>query len=148
MRERERRGGAVRQAFLCILAVICWIGVWGPIPTLGYDPLVKKGGARVGPSDFLVTDTGRQRQIPILVYLPSGTNAAPVVLFSHGLGGNRQGSRYLGEHWAERGYAAVFLQHPGSDDSVWKGKAAGATGWIVKPFQPDQLLSVIKKVLR
>lgn len=28
-----------------------------------------------------------------------------------------------------------------------EGKAAGATGWIVKPFSPDQLLSTIKKVL-
>ncbi len=27
------------------------------------------------------------------------------------------------------------------------GKAAGATGWIVKPFQPEQLLRVIEKVL-
>lgn len=29
-----------------------------------------------------------------------------------------------------------------------EGKAAGATGWIVKPFKPEQLLGVIKKVLR
>ena len=28
------------------------------------------------------------------------------------------------------------------------GKAAGATGWIVKPFRPEQLLAVVKKVLR
>lgn len=28
-----------------------------------------------------------------------------------------------------------------------EGKAAGATGWIVKPFKPEQLLSVVKKVL-
>lgn len=28
------------------------------------------------------------------------------------------------------------------------GKAAGATGWIVKPFNPDQLISVIGKVMR
>lgn len=27
------------------------------------------------------------------------------------------------------------------------GKAAGATGWIVKPFKPEQLIAVIKKVL-
>ena len=27
------------------------------------------------------------------------------------------------------------------------GRAAGATGWILKPFNPDQLLAVIKKVL-
>ena len=28
-----------------------------------------------------------------------------------------------------------------------EGKAAGATGWIVKPFKPEQLLAVIKKLL-
>ena len=27
------------------------------------------------------------------------------------------------------------------------GKAVGATGWIVKPFNPDQLLNTVKKVL-
>ncbi len=29
-----------------------------------------------------------------------------------------------------------------------EGKAAGATGWIVKPFKPAQLIAVVKKVLR
>ena len=28
-----------------------------------------------------------------------------------------------------------------------QGKVAGATGWIVKPFTPEQLLTVVKKVL-
>jgi two-component system chemotaxis response regulator CheY len=32
-------------------------------------------------------------------------------------------------------------------DMKQKGKAAGATGWIVKPFNPDQLLAVLKKVI-
>jgi two-component system chemotaxis response regulator CheY len=32
-------------------------------------------------------------------------------------------------------------------DKKQQGKAAGATGWIVKPFNPDQLLKTIKKVL-
>lgn len=27
-----------------------------------------------------------------------------------------------------------------------KGRAAGATGWIVKPFDPDKLLAVVRKV--
>jgi two-component system, chemotaxis family, chemotaxis protein CheY len=27
------------------------------------------------------------------------------------------------------------------------GKSAGATGWIVKPFQPEQLIAVVKRVL-
>lgn len=29
-----------------------------------------------------------------------------------------------------------------------EGKAAGATAWIVKPFEPEQLLAVVTKVLR
>ncbi len=28
------------------------------------------------------------------------------------------------------------------------GREAGATGWIVKPFKPEQLVAVVKKVLR
>ena len=28
-----------------------------------------------------------------------------------------------------------------------KGKAAGATGWLVKPFDPQKLLGVVKKVI-
>jgi len=28
-----------------------------------------------------------------------------------------------------------------------EGKAAGATGWIVKPFDPEQLIKTLKKVL-
>ena len=56
------------------------------------------------------------------IYLPASKTPAPVVLFSHGLGGTRNGNRFLGEHWAARGYVAVFLQHPGSDDWVWRDK--------------------------
>lgn len=29
-----------------------------------------------------------------------------------------------------------------------EGRAAGATGWLVKPFNPDQLLATVNKVLR
>ena len=32
-------------------------------------------------------------------------------------------------------------------DKKKEGKEAGATGWLVKPFNPDKLLSTIKKVL-
>ena len=42
------------------------------------------------------------------------------MLFSHGLGGTREAATYLGNYWAAHGYVAVFLQHAGSDDGVWK----------------------------
>lgn len=32
-------------------------------------------------------------------------------------------------------------------DSKARAKAAGATGWLVKPFKPEQLVAVVAKVL-
>jgi predicted dienelactone hydrolase len=89
-----------------------------------YDPL--SAATTVTPEilNFEVHDEARQRDIPIRVYLPGGESPAPVILFSHGLGGSRETSPYLGKHWSARGYVAVFLQHPGSDESIWKGKSA------------------------
>ncbi|GEA11949.1 response regulator [Alteromonas sp. KUL49] len=41
----------------------------------------------------------------------------------------------------------VMLTTEASDDMKSKGKAAGATGWMVKPFDPNKLLAIAKKVL-
>jgi two-component system chemotaxis response regulator CheY len=41
----------------------------------------------------------------------------------------------------------VMLTTESQADKKQEGKAAGATGWIIKPFKPDQLLAVVKKVL-
>ena len=85
-----------------------------------YDPLSAAESNEVATQDFTVNDSGRHREIPVRVYLPQEKQAAPVLLFSHGLGGSRQGSGYLGRHWASRGYVVVCLQHAGSDTSVWQ----------------------------
>jgi len=41
----------------------------------------------------------------------------------------------------------LTLTTEGGDDLKQDGKDAGATGWIVKPFDPDSLLKVVKRVL-
>lgn len=41
----------------------------------------------------------------------------------------------------------LMLTTESAGDKKMEGKTAGATGWIVKPFNPDQLLSTIKRVL-
>jgi two-component system chemotaxis response regulator CheY len=41
----------------------------------------------------------------------------------------------------------LMLTTESAADKKQEGKAAGATGWIVKPFNPDQLLGTVKKVL-
>ena len=42
----------------------------------------------------------------------------------------------------------IMLTTESHDSKKQEGKLAGATGWIVKPFKPDQLMAVVKKVLR
>jgi two-component system, chemotaxis family, chemotaxis protein CheY len=46
-----------------------------------------------------------------------------------------------------RGLPIVMLTTESQDGKKQAGRAAGATGWIVKPFKPEQLLAVVKKVL-
>lgn len=41
----------------------------------------------------------------------------------------------------------LMLTTESGSDKKQEGKAAGATGWIVKPFNPDQLLKTISKVI-
>ena len=41
----------------------------------------------------------------------------------------------------------LMLTTESSPEKKQEGKAAGATGWIVKPFNPEQLLNTVKKVL-
>ena len=41
----------------------------------------------------------------------------------------------------------LMLTTESADSKKQEGRAAGATGWIVKPFNPDQLLATIQKVL-
>jgi dienelactone hydrolase len=70
------------------------------------------------------TDTARQRPVLAKLYLPSAVPAGqrvPLVVFSHGIGGSREGYSYLGKHWAANGYASLHLQHVGSDRSLWGG---------------------------
>ncbi|MCG9712844.1 response regulator [Shewanella insulae] len=42
----------------------------------------------------------------------------------------------------------LMLTTESGSDKKQEGRSAGATGWIVKPFNPDQLLATVNKVLR
>jgi len=48
---------------------------------------------------------------------------------------------------AYKGVPIIFLTTESDGGMKQQAKEAGATGWITKPFQQDQLLAVIKKVL-
>lgn len=64
-------------------------------------------------------DASRDRTIPVKFYYPAtSAKPLPVIVWSHGLGGSREGYEYLGRHWASKGYVSVHLQHAGSDREV------------------------------
>lgn len=48
---------------------------------------------------------------------------------------------------AYRSVPILMLTTESGDTMKMQGKAAGATGWIVKPFDPQKLLEVVKKVI-
>ncbi len=109
-----------RNLRACVILVLAGLS---SVEAKGYDPLVVDPNFQAQVRDLTVHDASRNRDIPVRLYLPANEQPAPIVLFSHGLGGSRAGSEFLGEHWAARGYIAVFVQHPGSDEAVWKDAA-------------------------
>jgi predicted dienelactone hydrolase len=69
-------------------------------------------------------DDARERPVPIRLYQPviaSSASPAPLIIFSHGIGGSRLGYSYLGSYWASHGLASLHVQHVGSDRSIWFG---------------------------
>ncbi len=75
-----------------------------------------------GGIDLDWTDPARDRAVPARLYWPAAPRGrVPLIVFSHGLGGSRQGYRYLGEAWSARGYASLHVQHVGSDSALWRG---------------------------
>jgi serine/threonine protein kinase/pimeloyl-ACP methyl ester carboxylesterase len=61
-------------------------------------------------------DSARNREIPLKVYYPAQISGSlPLIIFSHGYGGSREGYEYLGRGWADAGYIVIFPTHLGSD---------------------------------
>jgi len=83
-------------------------------------------------------DAARDRDVPVKIYYPAnGAGPFPVIIFSHGLGGSREGYEYLGRYWAGCGYVSVHLQHLGSDDAVWKNAGPDGIGAAMKKSIAD-----------
>ena len=92
--------------------------------------------------DFSWTDPARSRELPLRVRWPAGDGPCALVLYSHGLGGSREGGDVWGRSWAEAGLAVVHLQHPGSDSEVLRSGMAG----LRAAASPPQLLARVADV--
>lgn len=92
-------------------------------------------------------DSARERTLPLKIRVPEGETRVPLVVFSHGLGGSREGGKAWGEHWSANGYLIIHVQHPGSDEALWKGAGDGAPKQrMARGATPEQLLGRVDDV--
>ncbi len=81
-----------------------------------YRVLLKRG-------EFV--DSSRDgRAVPFKLYHPDAPDLRdlPVVVWSHGFGGNHDGASFISRFLAGQGYVLVHITHHGTDSSLWEGK--------------------------
>ena len=81
-----------------------------------YKVLMKRG---------VFSDPARDgREVPFKFYAPSehDLSSYPLVVWSHGFGGNADGAGFISRYLASYGYAVAHLTHRGTDSSLWEGK--------------------------
>lgn len=95
-------------------------------------------------TDFDWIDHVRSRPVPARLYWPAGATAdasVPLVVFSHGIGGSRQGYSYLGRHWSAHGIASLHVQHVGSDSALWRGNPFGVVARLHAAAQEAEAIA-------
>lgn len=92
---------------------------WSPYDALAQEPFkvaLKRG-------DFV--DLSRDgRTVPYKIYYPIDHNlkTMPVIIWSHGFGGNRDGASFISRFLSSHGYVIVHITHQGTDSSLWEGQ--------------------------
>lgn len=85
-------------------------------PDTGHHNVLLKKGELIDPSR-------NDRVVPYKIYYPKDADEKlPVIIWSHGFGGNRDGAAFLSRYVASHGYVLVHLTHYGTDSSLWEGK--------------------------
>ena len=114
-------------------------------PSLAFFPLHGfASAAEFQVHDLDWFDDERERPVPIRLYQPrisSFATPAPLIIFSHGIGGSRLGYSYLGSYWASHGLASLHVQHIGSDRSIWFGNPFNLVSRLQEAAQEKEALA-------
>ncbi len=125
-----------KQRWLLAVTWLCLAATRVPDPANAGEAVYKQAPGPLAVKTVTLDwkDEKRDRSVPVRIYYPDTSEGKfPVIIFSHGLGGSRDGYAYLGEYWAGFGYVCVHLQHIGSDSAVWQG------------VPPGEVLSALRK---
>jgi dienelactone hydrolase len=99
----------MRPLFTIAVAAACFVSAAvadGELTKSKPGPLV------VETADHLtLKDEARKKELPYKVYYPKTGGPYPVILFSHGFGGNKEAFGPIGKHWASHGYVVIHPTH-------------------------------------
>ena len=114
-------------------------------PSLAFYPLHGfASAAKFQIHDLDWVDDARERPVPARLYQPIASSSAapaPLIIFSHGIGGSRLGYSYLGCYWASHGLASLHVQHVGSDRSIWFGNPFNLVSRLQEAAQEKEALA-------
>jgi predicted dienelactone hydrolase len=83
-----------------------------PLTSDLYSDLSLDGPFRVAvEDDIVVKDKARDKHIRLKIYFPETGTKFPVILFSHGFGGNKNVFEPVGKHWASHGFVVIHPTH-------------------------------------
>ena len=114
----------------------------------------RDGGLKsVATTDVVLRDASRNRDVPVKIYRPANASGRlPIVVFSHGIGEDRDSYAYLGREWASHGFIAVHLTHAGTDKAMLKTgywnlyKATKEkSNWVNRPLDITFVLDQLAK---
>jgi predicted dienelactone hydrolase len=104
-------------------------------------PLAALAAELPEPLNEVWNDAARSRDVPALLRWPAGKPMG-VMLYSHGLGGKKEGGDVWGKAWARMGLLVVHLQHMGSDNRSLKGGFPA----LREAMKPEQLVARMQDV--
>lgn len=82
-----------------------------------------------------LNDRRRDRRFIADLYLPQTPKPAPVLIFSHGLGGDRHNFAALAQHLASYGFAVAAVEHPESNSQQIQSLLRGAAREAAEPSE-------------
>jgi dienelactone hydrolase len=96
--------------------------LWNP----DIDPATEPAPIAIGRGEWVDATRGG-RKISYKTYVPLGhlgqdAGPFPVIIWSHGLGGSRDGAGFISRFIAAHGFVVVHIQHAGTDSTLWEGK--------------------------
>ena len=138
-------GLVVGTAALCLTGVRAHESQQPGAPLVSLAPeALDLDASRFTEQSFDWFDSQRQRRVPAKLYLPATRNipgSVPLIVFSHGIGGSREGYSYLGRYFAAHGYGSLHVQHVGSDRELWFGNPFALTARLSSAAQNPEALN-------